>query len=94
MNQLRQSLKRIIAVLVYKQRAGPPCMLSKLDIKYGFWRMIVSEKNAWKFFYALPSQDMEALTDNLHIGVKKAYKGDGVNHHPSYVQQQRRLDMS
>ena len=67
MNQLRQALKRIFAVLEDKQRAGSPYLFSKLDIKDGLWRMIVNDKNAWNFYYTLPPQDPEASADNLCI---------------------------
>ena len=44
MNQLRQALKLIVAVLSDKQRSVSPCLFSKLNTKHGFRRMIVSDK--------------------------------------------------
>ena len=35
---------------------------SKLDVKDGFWRMVVAHENAWNFTYVLPSADGKAVT--------------------------------
>ena len=69
MNQLEQALKRIITVLVDKQRARSPCLFSKLDTKERSWYMIVSDENTWNFCYALTSHDPEASADDLCIVV-------------------------
>ena len=44
-------------------------MFSKLDIKDGFWRMSVSEEDAWNFCYALPARDENQDIDDIIIVV-------------------------
>ena len=54
MVQLGQCVKRIIATMAENYDKKRPFKFCKLDIKDGFWRMIVNEKDAWNFCYVLP----------------------------------------
>ncbi len=44
-----------------------PFMFTKLDIKDGFWRMAVSDSDAWNFCYALPSETEQELDDIMIV---------------------------
>ena len=54
MEQLGRVLPRIIQTLAKADDQSTPFLFSKLDIKDGFWRMIVNEMDAWNFCYILP----------------------------------------
>ena len=52
---------------------GVPILFSKIDLKDGYWRMCVNEKDAWNFAYVLPkdNQDKEiylVIPDALQMG--------------------------
>jgi hypothetical protein len=68
MNQLGSALKRIIAVLADGQSTQKQFVYSKLDIKDGFWRMIVNEDDAWNFCYVIPNKATNDI-DNTCIVV-------------------------
>ena len=51
--QLGQCVQRIIALLADNYDPNQPFLFSKLDIKDGFWRLAVSDENAWNFCYVL-----------------------------------------
>ena len=55
MVQLGKYLKRIIHTLASNYDPDHPFAFAKIDIKDGFWRMMVSEEDAWNFCYVLPS---------------------------------------
>ena len=69
MDQLGKALLRIIAALADAQAAGKQLFFAKLDIKDGFWRMIVSDADAWNFCYAIPNADPAATRDDTRIVV-------------------------
>ena len=53
-------LCRVILRLIHKMAQAPTnhlFLFSKLDLKDGYWRMVVSKKDAWNFAYVLPSTD-------------------------------------
>jgi hypothetical protein len=54
MVQLGSALKRIIATLADDQIKCKKFIYSKLDIKDGFWQMIVSEADTWNFCSVIP----------------------------------------
>ena len=62
MTQLGMSLQCIVATMADHHNIDCPFMISKLDIKYGFWRLVVSKDDAWIFRYVLPPID--GLTPN------------------------------
>lgn len=78
MTQLGQVLKRIIAIMAdaRKKDADSIFRFAKLDIKDGFWRLGVSDADAWNFCYVLPSlteveniEDIEIVVPNsLQMG--------------------------
>ena len=55
MTQLGMALRRIINNLATHHNTNKPFLFSKVDLKDGFWRMVVSDKDAWNFCYVLPS---------------------------------------
>jgi hypothetical protein len=55
MAQLGHCLTRIITTLADNFDPSKPFMFTKLDIKDGFWRMRVSDSDAWHFCYVLPT---------------------------------------
>ena len=72
MDQLGSALKRMIAALADGQEDGREFLFSKLDIKDGFWRMVVSEEDAWNFCYIIPNEDPSASLDDTRIVVPNA----------------------
>ena len=54
MVQLGNCVQRMIVLLADKYDPAQPFLFSKLDIKDGFWRMAVSNEDAWNFCYVLP----------------------------------------
>ena len=69
MAQLGSALKRIIAQVADNQHAKRPVLFAKLDIKDGFWRLVVSDDDAWNFCYCLPNEDPNAHLDETKIVV-------------------------
>jgi hypothetical protein len=69
MNQLGKTLKRIIAALADCHAANRKMMFAKLDIKDGFWRLVVSHEDAWNFCYVIPNTDPNAHIDDTKIVV-------------------------
>ena len=69
MDQLGNALQRMIAKLADAQEEGKELCFAKLDIKDGFWRMVVSDDDAWNFCYAIPNEDPNASRDDIRIVV-------------------------
>ena len=69
MVQLGQCLQRIIALMADNADPLKPFVFSKLDIKDGFWRMAVSEKDAWNFCYTMPTTEPQSDIDNIMLVV-------------------------
>ena len=69
MVQLGQCLKRIIHTLATNYNPHQPFAFAKIDIKDGFWRMMVAEKDAWNFCYVLPSLTPDQALDDAEIVV-------------------------
>ena len=55
MAQLGLVLKRMIHTMAKYCHHVLPIKFAKLDVKDGFWRMAVSDEDAWNFCYVLPS---------------------------------------
>ena len=55
MAQLGLVIKRIIYTMALHRHHGLPFKCTKLDVKDGFWRMAVTDEDAWKFCYVIPS---------------------------------------
>ena len=56
MVQLGQCIQRIIHTMEKNYDLTNPFKFCKLDIKDGFWRMVVNESDAWNFCYVLPDK--------------------------------------
>ena len=67
MVQLGQTLKRIVALMADSFDPNQPFVFSKLDIKDGFWRMAVSDEDAWHFCYVLPATSQNQTLDDATI---------------------------
>lgn len=67
MLQLGQALKRIIQTMARERKPGHPFYFTKLDIKDGFWRMAVSDEDAWNFAYVLPSMNPDIPLDEIEL---------------------------
>ncbi len=67
MDELGSVLRRILAHLRDCQTHGRTVKFCKLDIKDGFWRLVVSARNAWNFCYIIPSLDRTTPIDDLDI---------------------------
>ena len=64
MVQLGSSLKRLVATMATHYHPQHPFRFAKLDIKDGFWRVKVSDDDAWNFAYVLPSiQPLTSIDD-------------------------------
>ena len=55
MGQLGTCFRRLIATMATNCDQNFPFRFSKLDVKDGFWRMVVSPSAAWNFCYVLPT---------------------------------------
>ena len=68
MLQLGKSLRRIITTMAHNRRKDAPFYFTKLDIKDGFWRLAVSNEDAWNFAYVLPPKDnREVDMDDIQL---------------------------
>jgi hypothetical protein len=69
MAQLGNCLKRLVAIMADNYDINHPFMFCKLDIKDGFWRMRVSDEDAWNFVYVLPSLKNDINEDDIELVV-------------------------
>lgn len=72
MAQLGSVIKRIIYKMAANYDTNNPFIFSKCDVKDGFWRMIVSLKDAWNFAYVLPTKEKPAHIDDTQIIIPHA----------------------
>ena len=61
MNQLGTVLPRIIEAVANAPEEDGDILFAKLDIKDGFWRMVVPEGAEWNFAYVLPQKPGEPI---------------------------------
>ena len=54
MIQLGQCLQQLIATLADRYDKKTHFRFTKLDIRDGFWRLVVSDTDVWNFCYVLP----------------------------------------
>ena len=94
MVQLGNCIQRIIHTLATNYNPQHPFAFAKMDIKDGFWRMLVSEADAWNFCYVLPSPSQTSLWMMLTLWCPVPSKWAGVSPHPTSVQQPRLPGMS
>ena len=69
MIQLGNCIQRIIYTLATNYDPNHPFAFAKMELKDGFWRMLVSEADAWNFCYVLPSHLPNQLLDDVDIVV-------------------------
>ena len=69
MTQLGLCTQRIIATMADNYNKSQPFYFVKLDIKDGFWRMAVSNEDAWNFAYVLPSLNSKINEDEIELVV-------------------------
>ena len=69
MAQLGFVLKHIIHKIAQYLHHGLHIKFTKLDVKDGFWRMAVSDEDAWNFYYVLPSLQTTTNIDYIEIVV-------------------------
>ena len=67
MAQLGSCIQRIIATLAHHYNIKYPFMFCKLDIKDGYWRMVVSTDDAWHFCYMITPEPGTAMEDILIV---------------------------
>ena len=72
MSQLGIVLHRIVHTLATHYHPKYPFKFCKVDIKDGFWRMSVNEKDAWNFCYTIPNADPATSIDDTVIVVPTA----------------------
>ena len=72
MAQLGTVLKGIVYDMSTNFNPKQPFMYSKVDIKDGFWRLMVSAENAWHFCYVFPPLQGTAPLDEIEILVPHA----------------------
>lgn len=56
MAELGKVLPRLIYAVANAPDGQGPILFSKLDIKDGYWRMVVPEDEEWQFAYVLPKE--------------------------------------
>jgi hypothetical protein len=69
MVQLGLCIQRMIATMADNYDLRHPFHFVKLDIKDGFWRMAVSDQDAWNFTYVLPSLQPNSNEDDIKLVV-------------------------
>ncbi len=62
MGELGNVLPRLIYAVATAPDAKGPILFSKLDIKDGYWRMVVPEEDEWHFAYVLPKEHPDEPT--------------------------------
>ncbi len=68
MAELGQVVRRIICFMAEHYDAQRPFKFAKIDIKDGFWRMVVAPEDAWHFCYAIPpASPTEDILDSLIV---------------------------
>ena len=71
MRELGNVVKRILAKIEDGRQKDPNAefLFAKLDIKDGFWRLVVNPNDAWNFCYAIPNKDRTTPLDDTRIVV-------------------------
>ena len=69
MVQLGQCLHRLVAQMTDNHDPDKPFVFSKIDINDGFWRLAVSDEDAWNFCYVKPSTTPTTSIDDTEIVV-------------------------
>ena len=59
MFELGNVIPRIIWAMARAPNTGVPILFSKIDLKDGYWRLVVDEEEALNFAYVLPSENKD-----------------------------------
>ena len=75
--ELGNCIPRLIWAMATAPDTGVPLLFSKIDLKDGYWRMVVDAIEAWNFAYVLPSlnpdDDIQLVIPNaLQMGWSKS----------------------
>ena len=73
MYELGNVIPRIIHTMANAPNTGIPFLFSKIDLKDGYWRMVVNKRDAWNFAYVLPAitatdEPTLVIPDSLQMG--------------------------
>ena len=73
MYELGNVIPRFIWSMAAAPDNGVPLLFSKIDLKDGYWRMVVNEQDAWNFAYVLPQLNSNeeiqlVIPDALQMG--------------------------
>jgi hypothetical protein len=69
MANLGDVLRRIINMMASNHNLEQPFVFAKVDIKDGFWRLVINPKDAWNFCYVLPRHSKLTPLDDTQIVV-------------------------
>ena len=69
MAELGNVLKRLITIMAQNYQPTIPFKFCKIDIKDGYWRMIVHEDDSWNFCYTIPPESTSTPLDDIQIVV-------------------------
>ena len=71
MKELGNVVKWILATMEDRCQEDPHVefMFAKLDMKDGFWQLVVNEEDAWKFCYAIPNKHADTPIEDTKIVV-------------------------
>jgi hypothetical protein len=77
MYKLGNVIPRIIWTMALSKDKTTPFMFTKVDLKYGYWRMAVNADDAWNFLYVLPGAGPTdpiqlVIPDALQMGWSKS----------------------
>ena len=67
MVQIGLALRNLIASMSDHHKPNLTFLLSKLDIKYGFWCMAVTDEDSWNFCYVLHLLNPGDSIDDIEI---------------------------
>ena len=73
MEQLGLVIKRIIYMMALHRHHGLPFKFTKLDFKDGFWRMAVTNEDAWNFCYVLLSLQPQQSLNEVELVVPNSF---------------------
>ena len=73
MFELGNIIPRLIWQVASAPDNGVPLLLSKIDLKDGYWRMVVDKRDSWNFVYILPPEHSTGkleliISDALQMG--------------------------
>ena len=71
MIQLGNYIKHLVATLADNYDTNNPFYFAKLNMKVGFWQMVVANEDAWNFCYMLPSRIPGRPLEETEIVVPK-----------------------